>query len=42
MAPKRACLPVPPEDRTVDHADRLASGEKRGFTWLVRLALLFV
>ena len=25
--PKRACRPVPPEDRTVDHADRLASGE---------------
>ena len=24
--PKRACRPVPPEDRTVDHADRLASG----------------
>ena len=27
IAPKRACRPVPPEDPTVDHADRLASGE---------------
>ena len=30
IAPKQACRPVPPEDPTVDHAVRLASGDKEG------------